>query len=497
MTPQEELAALRRMAELEAKSVGGTYSPPAEVVPPKALPQTLAQSADRQTSLLKRSLINAAASPVTMVGGAVNKFINGASSLMGYPTNLQTPQELLDKGMDAGGVAKPEGFVENMAQDVGKSAPAFALPLGKVAQIVGNAVISGATSKRGNEGSDTVMGAAAGALPIVVANALRLGGNAASHTLGMTSGTGAESVKQAFKDAPGFLKNMRGDAPQSEVVDSARQGIDTMRQGMMERYSTAKGGWASDKTPLDFKPIGDAVNTASEKYSFHGVPQPGVADVKVKVEKEVADWLENARTNPAFLTVEGLDGLKRHLSTITPVDATNRTGRAFVADIVDSVKESIIKQRPDYGPAMRDYWASTKELDEITRSLSLGDNKTTDTALRKLQSLMRNNVNSNYGARLQSAGKLLDKGGVDILPQIAGQSMSSLQPRGLQGTVATGMGGASIINPSLALTLPMMMPRVVGEGARYAGKASRFLGAPFKDNDPALAAMIAAALREN
>jgi len=464
---------------------------------PEAAPEaSWSQNADRQTSLLKRALMNAAVSPATMVGGALNKFINGASSLVGHPTNLQTPQELFDRSMDSGGMAKPQGFTENLTQDLAKSAPTMAMPAGMVAQVVGNAAGAGATSQSGNEDSDAAWGGVAGAVPKTLATALRLGGNAATHVFGTSSGAGAESVKQAFKDAPGFVENMRGKVSSSEVVDSARQGVENMRQKMYDAYKTAKGGWASDTTPLDFKPVGDAINAAVDKFSFKGVPQPGVAKVKVEVEKTVEDWLERAQKDPSFLTVEGMDALKRHLNTITPNDVENRTGRAFVTSVVDSVKESIIKQRPDYAPAMREYWASTKDLDEITRSLSLGDKSTVDTALRKLQSLMRNNVNSNFGSRIESANKLLTQGGVDIMPQVAGQAVNSWTPRGLQSAVGTGGVGAALMSPKIAMLLPTMSPRIVGESARYIGKGAKAL-TPSSDISPELASMLAAALRNN
>jgi len=98
-----------------------------------------------------------------------------------------------------------------------------------------------------------------------------------------------------------------------------------------------------------------------------------------------------------------------------------------------------------------------------------------DTALRKLQSLMRNNVNSNFGQRLKSAEAIADRGGVDILPSVAGQAMNSATPRGLQGTVASGAGLGTLLHPGIAASLPFFSPRAVGEAAHAAGKVTRAL----------------------
>lgn len=83
---------------------------------------------------------------------------------------------------------------------------------------------------------------------------------------------------------------------------------------------------------------------------------------------------------------------------------------------------------------------------------------------------MRNNVNTNYGNRLTMAKTLEEKGGADILPAIAGQAMNSWTPRGIQGSLVGGAGGAAaFVNPSTLLALPLGSPRLVGELAYKLG----------------------------
>lgn len=333
------------------------------------------------------------------------------------------------------------------------------------------------TANEGERLEGAVIGGIAGMVPNIVAPGVKAVasalGSGAAHTLGLTTGAGGQSIKQAFQGGPDFVANMRGNALASEVVDQARAGIQTMRQQMHDAYATAKGGWASDKTPLDFKPIGQAYNEAAAKFSFNGVPQPGVEGVQKQTHAVMEDWLRRAQTNPEFLTVEGLDALKRHLATVVPADVTNRAGRAFVSEVVDSVKSSIIKQRPEYAAAMKDYWQRAAQLDEIEKTLSLGDNAMRDTALRKLQSLARNNANTNYGQRSVLAQALANQGGADVMPAIAGQALNSWTPRGLQALGATGVGGYGLANPASLLALPAMSPRLVGEVANAAGNVSR------------------------
>jgi hypothetical protein len=61
----------------------------------------------------------------------------------------------------------------------------------------------------------------------------------------------------------------------------------------------------------------------------------------------------------------------------------------------------VAQQAPDYAVAMDNYSKSADLLREMERALSLGNKASADTALRKLTSLMRNNVNTNYGERLR------------------------------------------------------------------------------------------------
>jgi hypothetical protein len=108
----------------------------------------------------------------------------------------------------------------------------------------------------------------------------------------------------------------------------------------------------------------------------------------------------------------------------------------------------------------------------------LGDKASSDTAVRKLQSLLRNNAQTNYGNRLDLAKTLEDQGGVNLLSSLAGQTMSSAMPRGITGAIqkggallgAVGSGGASI--PLTIATAPFTSPRLMGEALYGMGRLS-------------------------
>jgi len=58
----------------------------------------------------------------------------------------------------------------------------------------------------------------------------------------------------------------------------------------------------------------------------------------------------------------------------------------------------------------------------------------------------------------------------NLMPEIAGQALSSAAPQGLSAQIA---GVGAIANPAFLATLPLTSPRVVGELAYKTGQAKR------------------------
>jgi len=140
---------------------------------------------------------------------------------------------------------------------------------------------------------------------------------------------------------------------------------------------------------------------------------------------------------------------------------------------------------------MKNYENASNLIREIEKTLSLNPKASIDTALRKLQSVMRDNVNTNYGKRGDLVKLLQESGAKNLLNKLAGQSLKSGTPRGLArmvgavGGLATGgtslaaLGG--LVNPMvlapLAGGLAAQSPRLMGEiahaGGRVANKLAR------------------------
>jgi hypothetical protein len=232
----------------------------------------------------------------------------------------------------------------------------------------------------------------------------------------------------------------------------------------------------ADTAILKFDGIDDALSKAYGTVSYKGqIKNSKAADAVSRMADDIAEW--KGLDPKEFHTPEGLDALKQRLAgTLESIPFEEKTARLAAGKVYNAVKDEIQKQAPNYAKTMGDYTKASEQITEIERALSLGDRAAKDTAIRKLQSLARNNVNTNYGNRLDLAKTLEKEGGISIRPAISGQALSTLEPRGLVGR-AGGLGtlAASVSNPYSLLALPFQSPRVVGEGLYYGGRGAGLL----------------------
>jgi hypothetical protein len=124
---------------------------------------------------------------------------------------------------------------------------------------------------------------------------------------------------------------------------------------------------------------------------------------------------------------------------------------------------------------MKAYTEASEQITEIERALGAGKKASADTALRKLQSVMRNNANTNYGSRIDAVRAVEHASGADLMPALAGQALNSWTPRSLTGqgagfaTMGAAMAGS---NPLMLGLLPFQSPKAVGLGAYGAGRVA-------------------------
>lgn len=449
-----------------------------------------------------KELYEAATNPVEtvknigMVGGGaiINQLPKGAQDwLMGIASDPQKMQQSVQMAQAVGGeYAKKygtlEGFKQALATDpvsvigdlsillTGGGAAAAKVPgLAKAGQVTGQI---GRTIDPLNLAAKTVT------KPFQLAEML------ATPALGSATGAGAESIREAAKagmaggsKAQAFLDQLRGNAPIDSVVNTARDAVAELYRNRADAYTSGMTGATGSKAILDFAPIDQAIANAEKVGTYKGVViKSKSAETLNEIKNKIAEFKTG---NPAdFRTVEGFDKLKQAIGEIQQDLPFGTPARKVADELYNAVKNEIIKQAPEYGKVMSDYETANALLKDIQGTLSLNPKANVDTSVRKLQSILRNNANTNYGRRVDLARELEATGvpGADTLfPQLAGQMLSSATPRGIQGGILpASAGGAALMsgmtNPATLAAIGAgalaSSPRLVGEAAYYGGKAA-------------------------
>jgi len=389
----------------------------------------------------------------------------------------------------AAGITKSIGMIPSMAK---------ATPL---VQNVAGAVTQGALipEQSGTTGLDFYtqkakeipLNALLGTIPSAVSAGGKAIASGLRRGLGMTTGAGEEAIGQAFQAGKTgnqtFLQNLKGEVPTAEVLDQAKEALANIRATRMAGYKegikttmpsqeiVAGKALPIPMKRLDFAPITDKLDETIQSLK---VETPTTSKFKIGKEelskvKELESIVGEWKKDSTLHTAEGLDALKQRLDALYPESPMQRQAQRAITSVRNTVKDTIVSQDKNYAKTMKAYEESLTMEREIERALSLGDRASADTAIRKLQSLTRNNANTNFAYRKELANALKTQGGEDLMPALSGQALSSWTPRGLAGQgTALGIGatGALTVNPGAAALLPLTSPRTVGLGAYGMGK---------------------------
>ena len=383
----------------------------------------------------------------------------------------------------------PAGFLADLSL-VATGGAAALTRAGKVAKVSEKALEKGRQAGKVSQLADPITA--------TIAGATKAGGKLASSMLGGATGVGSKPIQVAFQagraggeKAQAFLDNLRGDAPISDLVESARNALNSLRNERRAAYLQGMERLGKDQTPLSL----DDVDKVVAEMSPDGTPQlPAGRRVKIRGDKpsqtleEIKAKIEDFRgvDGDEVLTAIDLDKLKQAIGEVR--DQINIRDNPIPWNLANqvygAVRRTIIKQDPEYAKTMKEYEEATDLITEIENSFNMGKTGKRgriDTQVRKLTSIMRDNVNTAYGYRGELADTLASAaGGERLLEQAAGVTLSPLRSRGLANLSQVGVGAAAAAtaNPLLLGMYPATMPRVVGEAAYYAGKASPYVGAP-------------------
>lgn len=327
---------------------------------------------------------------------------------------------------------------------------------------------------------------------------------AVSGTIGFTTGQGSAPVRQAAQSGvegdAAFIDNLRGNTPVENIVDMAQSAIDQKHAEKVAEYRQDKARLnLSGPKMLDYSPIEQALNDAEANVAkYKGATKDQAAiDTINEMREKVAEWKnqppevvttpQGTYLNFAHHTAEGFDALKQAIGDIMNKTEPQSRSSTVAGNVYNEIKNQILQQDPRYGELMENYANRSNEINDIKRTFSTDGN--TDTAIRKLQSVMRNNVNTNYGYRGQLMNELA-RYEPSLPAAIAGQSMSTWTPRGLDKFVLKNVLGQAAVPAAGAAAgvklgalgamkalpiLALSSPRLMGEAAYKAGQIGSYL----------------------
>ena len=430
--------------------------------------------------------------------GIADKLVKGGEAL------VEGANKVNPIGTAVGQMGSYVAPVSAIEGTIAKVAPKFAQSTSLLPQMLRSGGVGGATALLTTPGElkerttpALINAGIGGALPIVpkVASGVK---NLMSEALGFTTGSGAESIKQAAlagqkggETGKSFIENLRGKVPIKDVLADAQSNLSVMKDKLSNQYRSGMVDISNDKSILDLKPVNNLIDNLKKSNIKVGETIDETAHKSIMdVQKLVNKW---AKKDPAeALTPEGLDALKQKiyndvLSKLDPVKESN--ARRLVGEIYHGVKNTISEQAPTYSKVMKDYSEGADILNEMRGTLGLNAKTTDYTKLNRLQSIMRNNVNTNYGYRKELVDQMIKEGGKDILPALAGQQLNAVMPRGLTGKGIDVVALANALHNPIgsALEISATSPRLVGEVAYKAGQLSRPLaraefGSPTQQN---------------
>lgn len=365
--------------------------------------------------------------------------------------------------LDVSGVSGATRAGLNVAGKVNKIGQA-----GKIANSVGKFADTVNPISAVGKGTKAVGNMAASVLDTATA---RVGSQAFKGALQAGADSAQSFLTRKQNPSKGFKEQMRGTGGYDDayIVEMAKAKVLEAQKAKNNKYAKEMGDISGTRVSGAFDELNKVIKDTKDKYAMSGgeVALPQVAKLIDDMDKVVQSF----RKRPKLHTIDGMDKLKQNLQGMVenlPLEA--RQLRAVGNTISRGVRTSIESANPRYKQIMSDYGNSANMINnDFGRTLSLTNKATIDSTLRKLTSVTRNTVNTNFGQRLKSVQSLDEYGEVGaLIPQIIGNTFKGYAPRSI-GLPTAGVGAAGAVATGVASIgtagafLMAQSPRVIGE----------------------------------
>lgn len=354
-----------------------------------------------------------------------------------------------------------------------------------------------------------------GAFPVTgaaLSKAAGIAGKGALELLGKSTGAGEASLREAYNNSNviKFARQAGGkggvESLQEEALREAKAGLGKIKEARANEYTKALSKVKAIKSEID-PIVRNARQKATELLEEAGVKtkegkllnnldfgasviEKGQGSVQ-KAVNDVMKWTEN--------TPAGLDKLKKKLAS--HLDEVRDAPGAYqiIKGLRDTVREGLEQGVKGYKEMTAGYHSASNLIEDLQKTLSLGDKAAKETGLKKILNALR----QDNGLRQEMLRTLGTAGKTDIIGKVAGAQVSPFAARGMAGVLEGPIGGggivASLLNPAhipaLLAYLATSSPRLVAEAIALLGKSKgRILTAEIKRG---LQALIQEAMRTN
>src|ERR1700761_408148 len=291
------------------------------------------------------------------------------------------------------------------------------------------------------------------------------------------AGKAGSAPVNGSEGAGGVFKRFASDQGSTEEIQqTATRALNAARQKASDEYLQGRAGLST--APVDFQSTMDALDKSDSALNM-GASQ-GFDAAKQAVAKARA-LVEDVATNPnsAVQNIENADALKRQIWDLRNSEP-NAVAKQHLGTIYNSVKDSINGTDPGYGNLMESYQNGLQNIQDLTKTLGLGDKTASTAALAK---------------QLKQAGKV---SGQDLLDQLskhepslpfmlAGHAAQEQMPNlghklldagvlgagyhlGTLPAVGAGLASAAMSSPKIALNPNFLLGKGAGALSNVASK---------------------------
>lgn len=416
----------------------------------------------------------------------------------------ESVKRIIGTGLELGSYAAPVGIGRGAAAALGARR---ALPLASMAAggaVAGALGSAGATAREGGSAAEIagagLLGAGTGAvLGSVIPGAFRgatratrgatrMVGEAGKEVLGKSTGAGIGAIESVLQN-PQTIKYTRQatdegiDAVQNKALDAAREGLEQIQNARESTYLAGLEKIKSNTSDL-FEIVDNARNSAlsalkkfdvdisaesGNKLNALSLEKAGFVRGQDVIERAFNDIMSQTDNTPTALN-NLQKRLRRYASQLNGPET--REAKALVLQMRDGLVKPMKEKIPGFEKMMQGYAEYSDLIDDVQSALSLGQKASKDTSIRKLMSTMR----QNNEFRRQMLDVVSKASGQDIEAMLAGATLSSKTPRGLQGTLGGVVGptgvSASFLNPA---ALPYFLTYIALSSPRFVAEALSLL----------------------